>query len=156
MLVSRLAGAVKHQFVHLGSEIVVRPGLPTSSDVVGQRCAFVNLEEIERKMLWPEPECFIEISTPRFNRLSRQSGYQIETNVVKSCLTQITERLPCVCRSVRATQTSEFPIVERLRAKTRTLDTKVAKVPEHPRRYGSGIHFHGNFSIRQDFEAKLN
>src|SRR5439155_5105571 len=71
-------------------------------------------------------------------------------------LPQITKRLPCVCRGVRATQTSEFPIVESLRAKTRALDTKVAKRPEHLRSHGSGIHFHGNFGIRLDVEAKLN
>src|SRR5581483_8996789 len=128
MLVTRRANLLDHCRVHFRRQVVVWLASHAAFDLIGERGAFVHVEQVQRKMFWPQLQGLIEISQPASPRLPGQPGDQIEVDVVETCVAKLLERFGDVARSVRATEHLQFAIVESLRAETGAIDSEAAQV----------------------------
>ena len=84
MLVSGGADFFDHHAIHLSRQVVVRSWPHPALDLIGERRAFMNFEQVKRQMLGPQLQSFIKISLPPVQRLFGQAGDQIEIDICES------------------------------------------------------------------------
>src|SRR5216684_7092973 len=84
MPVAVCADMINHDPVHLACEIIVGFWPHPSANMIGERRAFMNVQQVKRQMLRPQLPSKVKIAFPTSERLSGQSGDQIEVDVFES------------------------------------------------------------------------
>src|SRR6266849_2723383 len=69
MLIAGRANSINHDLVHPGREIVVGFWPHPTANLIGEWCAFVYIQQVERQMLRSQIQSEIEISFPTCQRL---------------------------------------------------------------------------------------
>src|SRR5687767_8790810 len=110
MLVSGCGRRLEHYLVHLSRKLFIGNRLDTTTNMVGERRSLMHLQKVERKMFGTKRKCFIEIAMPSIQCLTRQAGNQIEADIVKAGITQVTKCLTCFLCRVRTSQPSQLGI----------------------------------------------
>src|SRR6185295_9158058 len=84
MFVPCCGSPVEHQLIHFDREVLIRFWLQARADVIRQRRSFMHFKQIERQVLGPEREGFVEIAAPSVQRLTRQPGNQVKANIIET------------------------------------------------------------------------
>jgi hypothetical protein len=126
--------------------------LSSGTDLLSEWRRFVDFEEVEGKMFGPHGKRFVEIVFPILKRLVRQTGDQIETDIVKASIAKELERIASVVRVVPASQKFQCAIVEGLDSETSAVYSERTESLERLRRNCGGIHFHRDLDIIGDIE----
>src|SRR5262245_40897152 len=124
--------------------------------MLGERRSGVDFEQVEREMLRLQFKRSIDVLLPTNERLSGQSGDQVETDVLETRGTQFMKRFQGVGGRMRSTQLCEFTVVERLRAEAGAVDAEISEHAKLIARDSPGIHLHRDFGIRLHCESFVN
>src|SRR6266446_5717248 len=81
MPVAGCGDLINHDPIHFACEIIVGFWPPPSANLIGERRPFMNVQQVKRQMLGSQLQSKVEILLPTSQRLSGQSGDQIEVDV---------------------------------------------------------------------------
>ena len=139
-------------FVSVGHEIVTRDsrGMISVSAVdhfPSQPALFINLKKVERHVLWPQLRRGLQAVPKRLLRLMRKSGDQIQTDIAKSSLPGLMNKIPSILSRVQAAHSTEFVVAERLRPDAQTIHAKAAESAQRDRVCRTWRRFEREFDI---------
>ena len=128
MLITCGANFIQHQLVHLPGQIIIGLGPHAATNLIGERRAFMRVQQIKRQVVGPQFQSFVEISLPARQRLIWQSGDQIKIHVLKSGIAQLLKGRADIIRIMRSAKQFQFSITKSLRAETGAIDSEVTQV----------------------------
>src|SRR5713101_2609546 len=93
MTITRRPQSLHHHFVELGHLVFAWHGAcavpsPALQQLLPKSAAFINLQQINRSVLWLERRQFIQRLPPALSCLVRQSSDQLEADVSNTRLSQ--------------------------------------------------------------------
>src|SRR5882672_12837825 len=69
VLVAGSLNFIDHQLVHFSGQILVGPGPHSTADLIGERRAFMYVQQIKRQVIGPQFQSLNKISLPTSQRL---------------------------------------------------------------------------------------
>src|SRR6266849_1477679 len=91
---------------------------PALQQLLPKPAAFINLQQINRSVLWLEPRQFIQRLPPALSCLVRQSSDQIEADVSNACLTQNRHGPVNICAPMHPSRSHYFFFLKRFHPKS--------------------------------------
>src|ERR1051325_228039 len=105
MLITGLRGSRKQQAMHVWAGGGVGAGPHAARDLICERRAFVDFEQIEREMFGRKRKRLVHVVRPLLDGLGRQTGDEIEADVREACGAQSSEGAARIGGGVRAPKT---------------------------------------------------